>query len=125
MKLQTKIPVTHADPSSKLLGGSKQGIVLMEIYNKNLIINSPDDSSVEVSFTYFDNTNTPLSTSDYPDNVFRLIGTDLIKSTSQSINGLIPPTDNIIDRFNAEVKAVALLKMAESFNIQVSDIEEI
>lgn len=118
MKIITTIPVTHADISKKLTGGSKQGIVRMELGNRNLICRE-GKHFVEAEFQYIDADGNVLPNAS--NGIFIIAGDDL-KAMSQLLNPSIPETDNIVDRFDAEVRAVAKYQMSLSFGITTGDI---
>jgi len=121
MKLVTLVEVTHADVNKKLTGGTKTGIVRIEIGNRNLICRE-GDFLVEAEFKYIDSEGNELPNED--DGVFKVIGTDKLVGLSKAINPFIPASDNIVDRFNDEVKAVAIKTMSTSFSIEMNQIGE-
>lgn len=118
MKLETTKNVTYVDATKLTAGGTKSGIVQIEIIGYNLIVNKTR-KMVEVSFAYTDEDGNDIP-SQY-NNKFVLLDEDLI-TMSENIQSSLAPTTNIVDKFSEEVLHVAKLQMVETFNIELSDI---
>lgn len=123
MQLRTKTAITHVDPTQKKMTGAvtKQSVVTMTIDRFAFTSNG----GIEVPFIYEDGDGNIIDSPSYPGNVFRKTAEET-KALSQLVTPALPAgIDNIVDRFWAEVKIQAINEMAQSFEIAVSDIEEV
>lgn len=116
-QLITLIDVNHADPTKKLTGGTKLGIVTMTIEK----FSYRSDLGIEIPFYYSDADGNKLDTTDYPDGVFRLTA-EQTKAVSESIHPLLPEDNNIEDRMWNEVIIVAKNHFSGSFGITPAEI---
>jgi hypothetical protein len=119
--LQTKNPVTHIDVDNLVVGGTLSTQVKLIVGAYALVVTPTENGvseRIEVAYEYRDGNDNALPTSD--NNTFRII--EGLKATSQGINGSLPADDNIVDRLANEVEAMAKIKLAERFGIDVADI---
>lgn len=117
LKLRTTVDVTHTDVSKILTGGTKSGVVSMEILGFDLKSNE----GIRIPFRYLDQDGNELPT--IYKGLFNLDSSSLI-GLSGSINALLPDDDNLIERIWNEIRIIAVGQMSESFSILPSQIEE-
>lgn len=131
MEIQSTVPVTHMDLNQLSQGGSTQGIVKMQIRDRQLVIRQDEVGNwcayIEVLYTYKDAQGRTLPTNDGGRFVIEdtLENPNIVSNTLNSVSSLLTASKNSVLIFNQSVLHVARFKFAERYNIQINQVQEI
>ena len=133
MQIKTKVNVTHLDLNKLLTGGSREGVVIMVIGSRNLVLNEARNEDgdvvvnalVEVTYGLIDDQGRALPTID--GGIFKVGDTaenpNYVTDLSDSIAAGVTAGKNLIEVYDSNVLAMAKIKLAEIYGIKVTDVE--